>query len=441
MRRLMHTPESVLDELRDTVGPVCGIGAGPLRLAIVGSPPVIRELLLQPTDRFRWDSPLSPFPFVVGATTMLASDGDDHRRRRGAVQGAFSRRRLDRWIPMILGQTDAAIDRGLTHVPGATVDLYRWGKRLVIEIVVRALFGDRLIDHTGEIESRFQRIQDYLASPLYRQVPRSLPFGRRWGVRSDRVALDLMIDREIAAIRTGSSENEDAYDILTTLVRRSDLDDAEIRDQVKTLIGAGYDTTSSTLAWVLWEATLCDGLWERMRAEADAVLPPPDRVGALDDEPVLPALDLAGRVVRETLRLHPGSGIAPRQAAVDLQLGGFDIRAGTLVCWSPYMAGRDPECWHDPLRFDPDRFVALDDDQRAATELAWVPFGRGQRSCIGFALAQMELTLIVARMAQRLDVSPSSRTVPPAEGLVVSAPRGGAPMRVIERRGVAIGGS
>ena len=92
--------------------------------------------------------------------------------------------------------------------------------------------------------------------------------------------------------------------------------------------------------------------------------------------------------------------------------------------------------WPDPLRFDPDRFVDLDDDQRALADMAWVPFGRGARNCIGFALAQMELTLIVARLAQRLDLTPVSSEIPEPVGMVVNRPVGGAPMHVRSRSDV-----
>ena len=263
IRRLLQTPQTVLGELSESFGPVCGMGAGPLRLVVVGSPPLIRELSMQPNDRFRADTPLSPFPFVVGKHTMIASDGSDHRRRRGAVQQAFGRRRLNRWIPMIVERTDAAIDELLTtDVERAPVDLYPVGRRLLIEIVVRALFGDRLAERTAEIDTRFARSQEYLSSPLYRQIPHPFPFTLRAGVRHDRDALDALIDTAIATSRAeppAVDDGIDGGDVLDALVHRSDLSDAEIRDQVKSLIGAGYDTTASSLAWILWEAATRSG--------------------------------------------------------------------------------------------------------------------------------------------------------------------------------------
>ena len=209
------------------------------------------------------------------------------------------------------------------------------------------------------------------------------------------------------------------------------LSDDEIVDQVLTLIGAGYDTTSASLSWMLWRTTTTEGVWERLRAEADAVLGAPGAEPA--DESSLARLEFAQRVVRETTRLHPAAVATPREAAADITLGTSSISKGTMVLWSAYLAGRDASVWTDPLRFDPDRFATMTDDQRTLADQAWVPFGRGARNCIGFALAQMELTLIIARLAQRLDVGSLTQTLPRAYGLVVNRPTGGAPMRVSAR--------
>jgi cytochrome P450 len=391
---------------------------------------------MQPSDRFKWGTRFSPFPFVVGKHTMIASDGPDHRRRRGAVQLAFGRRRLNRWIPLIVERTDAAIDELLTvGTSGSPIDLYPVGRRLVIEIVVRALFGERLVEHTAEIDRRFARTQQYLSSPLYRQIPHPFPFTLRAGVRNDRNSLDALIDTAIADSRSRSRDvvdNRDSGDVLDALVHHSDLADAEIRDQVKTLIGAGYDTTASSLAWILWEATTHPQLWKRLRDEADLVFGPLEAPHD-PDERTFAALDLANRTMRETLRLHPASGVSAREAASDVQVGAHSISKGALVLWSPYLAGRDSETWADADRFDPDRFLDLDDVQRSIADDGWVPFGRGPRMCVGFALAQMELTLIVARLAQRLDLAPTAPRPPEATGLVVSLPVGGIPLYVTPR--------
>ncbi|HSP02326.1 MAG TPA: cytochrome P450 [Acidimicrobiales bacterium] len=429
LRRIFQDPQPVLDELRERYGPVVGLGAGPVRMAIVGDPAALKELFATSTDSFRWNHPFNVLAFVVGPGSMIVSDGDDHKRRRRSVQAAFSRRRLDGWIPLILERTDAAIDRVVAdgdHVR----DLYVTGRELVLDLVVRILFGERMAHRTAEIGALFQGPQDYLEAPAIRQVPHPIPGTTRARVRADRKALDRIIDAEIAERRARPSG--DRLDVLEALVVDGTLDDSEIRDQVVTLIGAGYDTTSASLAWLLWCTTLADGVWDRLRAEADDVLGPVGS-GPAPDASTLRALDLASRVVRETTRLHPAGVVSPRQAAVDLVLGGHEIPAGTLVLWSAHLAGRDPSAWDDPLRFDPDRFLDLSPERQALADAAWVPFGKGARNCIGFALAQMELTLIAARLAQRLDVEPTAPVEPRPVGMVVNRPAGGAPMRVRPR--------
>ncbi|MGI9597494.1 MAG: cytochrome P450, partial [Acidimicrobiales bacterium] len=142
---------------------------------------------------------------------------------------------------------------------------------------------------------------------------------------------------------------------------------------------------------------------------------------------------LANATMRETTRLHPAGVVSPRQAAIDIPLGRYHIPKGTLILWSAHLAGRNRDAWDEPLLFDPDRFSRLTEAQEQLANAAWVPFGRGPRNCLGFALAQMELTLIISRLAQRLDIGTDVVEVPRPVGMVVNRPAGGAPMNVSVR--------
>lgn len=433
LRRIFADPTPVLDELAGRFGPMYGLGFGPVRMAVVGDPVALIELFAAPTDAFRWNHKFNVLGFVVGPGSMIVSDGEEHKRRRSSVQAAFSRRRLNGWIPMMLERADRAIDEVVEHVGPSSkeVDLYPVGRSVVLGIAIRSLFGERLAARTEEIGALFERPQAYLESPAIRQLPHRIPGTRRAKVRADRRALDAILDKEIAHHRRHPSD--DPRDVLAALVADGDLSDGEMRDQVVSLMGAGFDTTAASFAWMLWCVTTTPGLWERLGSEADAVLEPVGADAQADDT-ALAALDLASRCMRETLRLHPAGVVSPREAATDVTIGGYDIPKGTLVLWSAHLAGRDATAWPDPFTFDPDRFVDPPPESKALADIAWVPFGRGHRNCIGFALAQMELTLILARFAQRLDVSPSRNRVPSPVGMVVNRPSGGAPMHVSARR-------
>lgn len=440
LRRLFQNPTAVLDELVQQYGAMYRFGAGPARMAVIGDPLALRELFSMPNDHFRWGHKFNVLGFVVGKQSLIVSDGDEHFRRRAAVSAAFTRRRLNGWIPTIVERTDHTVDRLIADLGGGEreVDLYPFGRALVLEIVVRSMFGENLAARATEIGELFERPQAYLESPAIKQFPHPFPRTKRARVRADRRAIDAIIDERIAELRAQSfAEPADPRDVLAALVAEGNLTDGEIRDQVATLIGAGYDTTAASLSWMFWCVSQTPAIWQRLRDEADAVF------GALGGEPttdaeVIARLDLANRVMRETTRLHPAGVVAPREAARDVTVAGYLIPKGTMILWSAYLAGRDPRVWAEPLHFDPDRFVGpasdLSDEQKALETFAWVPFGRGARNCIGFALAQMELTLIIARLAQRLNIASTAAAIPPPVGMVVNRPAGGAPMLVSARQ-------
>ena len=173
------------------------------------------------------------------------------------------------------------------------------------------------------------------------------------------------------------------------------------------LIGAGYDTTTGTASWMVLRARPGRDVWSQLRAEATAI-------AADDPRPY------ADAVVHESLRIHPAGAYAPRLVARSFDLGPYRVRRGSLIAWSPLLVGRDPQTWPDPMRFDPDRHL-----DGTEPEYAWVPFGAGSRSCLGFGLARMNLTLLASRLAERLDLEVVSEELPEPVGTVTSHPAGG----------------
>ncbi len=334
---------------------------------------------------------------------------------------------------MIVAETDAVIDGELAAAAAGQVDLFPIGRRLVLRIVTQALFGPELAGRTDELDALIEPAKTYLEQPGLRQLPHPIPGTRRARARQARAALDAVIDDEIARRQrdgAGDGDGDGRDDVLAMLLAAGpdgtgELSMDEIRDQVVTLIGAGFDTTASAVAWTVLEATGHPTIWADLRAEADAVLG--DRPVASLGRADLDGLEVAASVVAESLRLHPPGVFTPRLTTQAIDVGPYRIPKRSMVLWSPYLAGRDPATWPDPTTFDPGRHRDPTPEQAAQQRLALVPFGRGPRQCIGFALAQMELTLITARLAQRVDLTMARRGIPPAYGMVVNRPLGGVP--------------
>lgn len=439
MRELLADPASTLDSCSGQYGPTFAIGALPVKMVIVGDPSHLKDVFAQPNESYRWGHFLNPLAFIAGSTSIIVSDGEVHHRRRSAVQPAFARRRLDGWIPMIVAETDQMISARLEPEldAGKAVEFYPVGKDLVMAITVKAFFGNGLEHRTADISAIFDQSQAYLELPPLRQLPHRFPRTQRARVRSALEDFDQLVDDEIARRRAlrdrGEAPEEGTGDLLDAFVdvNSSELNAEEIHDQVNTLIGAGFNTTAATLAWTLHRALAAPGVWDRLRAEADAVLGPLDAPRRQDQygPDTLKNLTYAKAVVHEGLRLHPAGLLSPRQAVIDIPVGDHVVPKSSMIFWSPYLAGRDADVWADPLEFDPDRHLEPSPEEAALMEMAWVPFGRGPRRCIGFALAQMELTLIVARLSQHLRLELVDVRTPRPYGMVVNRPEGGVRVR------------
>ncbi len=429
LRRMLQNPTPVLDECAAEFGATFAFGVGPVRLVVVGDPAALDDLFAQPNSSYRWGHVANVLGTIVGPTSMIVSDGDDHHRRRSAAQPAFARRRLDGWIPMIVASADQMIDTRLLPAlaSGGSVDAYPLGKDLVLAITVKAFFGNGLEHRTAEIGAIFDVLQAYIELPGPKHYPNPFPGSRRAKVRAARKAFDRLVDEEVARRRADQLDQPNQADLLDVFVEEgsSPISGQEIHDQVNTLIGAGYNTTAATLAWTIHRALATPGVWDQLRVEADAVFGPHQTPPKAFDADTFQSLTYARAVVHEALRIHPAGVISPRQAVVDVPIGVHTIPKNAMVLWSPYLAGRDAGAWDDPLAFRPERHLNPSPEDAARMEKAWVPFGRGPRRCIGFALAQMELTLIVSRLAQRADMALVNEETPSPYGMVVNRPLGG----------------
>jgi cytochrome P450 len=440
LRRLLDDPTTTLDECADTYGPTFSVGVGPMHIVVVGDPVHLTEVFGQPNTSYRWGFAMNVLGFIVGPTSLIVSDGDAHRRRRSAVQPAFARRRLHGWIPMIVSETDVMIDHQLRPAleRGGIADLYPLGKDLVLAITVRAFFGNGLQHRTAEIGAIFDELQAYLELPGHKQIPHRIPFTQRARARAARHSFDRIVDNEVERRRNHEAADaaeaaEGAGDLLDVFVHdtESAMTTEEIHDQVNTLIGAGYNTTAATLAWTIQRALTTSGVWSRLAAEASDAFESSAPLGA----DVLANLPYASAVVHEALRLHPAGSFAPRQATTEIAVGDHIITKNAMVLWSPYLAGRNALAWDQPLEFRPDRHLNNSPEEAARMNAAWVPFGRGPRRCIGFGLAQMELTLILARLAMRVDLQAVNPLTPSPHGMVVNRPRGGVPVSMVREDG------
>jgi cytochrome P450 len=191
-----------------------------------------------------------------------------------------------------------------------------------------------------------------------------------------------------------------AGQLLSLLARARDaetgqpMSERQLRDEVLTLVLAGHETTGNSLAFTLMLLAQHPELQDAIAEDCVSALG--SRRAGFED---LPQLASVTRAFEETLRLYPPGWLLGRTAIADDTVCGIPIPTGHTVNLVPYVMHRHPDYWEAPDRFDPDRFTRA----RSATrhKYAYVPFGAGQRVCIGQSFALTEATLVLARLLQR----------------------------------------
>jgi cytochrome P450 len=153
-----------------------------------------------------------------------------------------------------------------------------------------------------------------------------------------------------------------------------------------TMLGASYDTSTSILSWLMVFLSTHPQAARKLHEELlGSGWRPGADIAALMDLPYLDA------VIKEAMRLIPPAPIQRRKAAADTELSGHPVTAGSQILISAWMTNRDPILYHDPERFDPDRWKDI-----ARSPYQWLTFSAGPRRCLGIWFAQAFLKTILA---------------------------------------------
>jgi cytochrome P450 len=188
--------------------------------------------------------------------------------------------------------------------------------------------------------------------------------------------------------------------------------DVEIRDELITLLLAGHETTATALAWTF-----------------DQLLAHPQTYGKLADELAAGRDQYLDCVIRETLRVKPIVPMIGRYVAKPYQLGRWTIPVGARIAPSIYLAGKNPQAYPRPERFEPERWIGVKPDP-----YTWLPFGGGIRRCIGMAFAQFEMRIVLQTVVPRARMKLADGPAKVTRRGITLAPAGGTRVVLQEKR-------
>ncbi|MBW4432753.1 MAG: cytochrome P450 [Pelatocladus maniniholoensis HA4357-MV3] len=394
-------------------------------VVMISNPQGLQQMLTSDTKEFA--APGDPlFESFVGKNSVITVSGEVHRRQRQLLMPPFHGERMRSYAQVISNVTEEIISQWQI---AQKFDVHSAMQVITMRVIMQAVFGLYDSPHAQELEKLLTLMLNRGGSSPLRALMLYFPVLQKdlgpltpWGTflrRRSRVYQ--LLHAEIQARREQADSSR--TDVLSLLIAARDeagqpMTDAELSDELMTLLTAGHETTATALTWVLYWIHKLPEVREKLLQELDTI---GDRSDSNTSSSTILKLPYLNAVCSESLRIYPvGMLTFPRVVKQSLTLCGYDLEPGTRVLGSIYLTHQREDLYPVPKQFKPERFI-----EKQFSPYEFLPFGGGAKRCIGDAFAQFEMRLVLATILSRLELALvyNSDVKPKRRGLVTGPDR------------------
>lgn len=398
---------------------------------IVSNPQAIQEIFTADANLFESGPSSNLMRPLLGDNSLLLHDGEYHQRQRKLLLPPFHGERMKAYGQIICDITEQVIGNWQIGQPFVARS---HTQEISLQVILHAVFGLKQGDRYQKISQLLSSLIDLTGSPLKSSFT-FLPWLQKdlgplspWGkFLRQKQEIDELLYTEIRERR--EKNDLSGEDILTLMMSARDekgqpMTDAELKDELMTLLFAGHETTATAIAWALYWIHYLPEVREKLLQELDSLGENPD-LNAIFKLPYLSA------VCSETLRIYPIVFFTlARVPKVPIEVTGYRIEPGTMISPCIYLVHHREDLYPEPKQFKPERFL-----ERQYSPYEYLPFGGSNRRCIGMAFALYEMKLAIATIMSRLQLELLDKdpVLPERRGMTMT-PSGGIQMVVKERR-------
>ena len=427
LRQMIANPLQAFCDWQRDHGDLVSFRLATREFYLFSHPNLIEQALIRQSDVFvKIYNPKKPtgLALILGQG-LVTSEGDLWQRQRRLMQPVFQRSNITTLLPQMVTAGNNVLNLWRQLGEGAQVNLSNEMTRLTLEVITQTMFSTSVLDKIEQIAPSLETLLRYAAKtitsplilPLYVPTPANQKFKQALRIIDDIIYG--MIDQR----RTTPSAQNDLLDMLLKARDGSSgekMTDRQIRDEVITIFSAGHETTANLLSWTLYLLARHPDVLAKLREELDGLLK-----GKIPSAEDLQQLAYTRAVLNESMRLRPPAAFLLRKVNKDTEVDGYLLKAGKPAIFSIFNLHHHADFWRQPEQFDPERFLVPQN-----RKYAFIPFGTGERICIGSHFALMESQLLLSMIVQRCDLQLLDSKEVEIEMAVTLRPKGGIPVRI-----------
>lgn len=396
---------------------------------LISHPKWVEQTLIKHNDVFvKMYDPANPkgLALILGQG-LVTSQGALWKRQRRLIQPVFQRSHLSSMLPQMVTAGENMLSRWQHLGDEAEVNLADEMMRLTLEVITQTMFSTSVLDNVDKISSSLETGLRYAlrsaSNPL--NPPLFIPTAANREFKQSRALLDQIIYNIIDQRRQQTSAKNDLLDMLLNArdeTNGQQMSNQQIRNEVITIFTAGHETTANLLTWTLYLLARHPVVLKKLRNELESLQ------GKTPEAEEIQKLSFSRAVLNESMRIRPPVGMMMRKVAKTTEIDGYTFKSGSLTFFSIYNIHHHADFWPDAEVFKPERFLT-EENRR----FSFIPFGTGERICIGNHFAMMESQLLLSLIIQQYDIQLINHDEVEMDMAVSLRPKGGIPVRLKRR--------
>lgn len=361
---------------------------------------------------------------VLGTYGLLNAIGDLHKFLRRLLVGPMGPDSMKGVLPRVEASTLTTLEEWVVK---REFSAYQGCRKFTYSVILDVVMSVRSQE---AVDRFFQNIERLI--PGGHNVPLMIPGTPYYKGMKAREDMHAAIDKEIAR-RKALPESEQPVDVLANMLKNIDYDGTrfnslQIKDSVLTMMFAGYDTTSSTLACLIQYIYRHPDVHRRLQEENDQLRAELGPAGSLTLEIIKsPKMRYTQMVIQEAHRLLSLAYAIGRSVKQDIEFEGYLIPKGWYVLLDVAATHYNPDIFEDPFTFNPSRF------EKRSAPFTFIPFGMGPRMCAGQELASMELLIFLHHLVTKYNWVVTAEDQGMDFAPAVGRPRNKVPIRLEKR--------